>query len=83
MKLVTHTERVSVPKGVTGYVLHMNVEKECNTTDATLAEGQCDEIMLNLVDFARLQMMEPAQLQEWVNNMRRKIRIRFDPGVVK
>lgn len=82
MKLIDETERVLVPKGVTGYVLHMKVVKECGV-DGALAGSQCDAIMLNLTDLARLQMMGPNQIDAWLKMMQTKIRISFDPGVVK
>jgi hypothetical protein len=82
MKLVTHTERVVVPKGTAGYVLHMKVEVEASA-DGALAGHQCDEIMLNLVDLARLDKLSHLEMREWLSKMQTKIRIQFDPRIVK
>ena len=60
----------------------MEVVKECSI-DAALAGHGCDAIMLNLVDLARLQTMSEAQLRLWLGIMQTKIRISFDPNVVK
>lgn len=60
----------------------MEVVKEC-AVDAALAGHGCDAIVLNLVDLARLQLMRPEALQLWLDHMKTKIRISFDPNVVK
>jgi hypothetical protein len=82
MKLVNHTERVVVPRGLTGYTLHMSVVFDCGV-NSSLVGYQCDAIMLNLVDLARLQLMMPNELQEWLRETQARLRIQFDPRIVK
>ena len=59
-----------------------DVVKECSV-DGALAGHQCDEIMLNLVDLARLQKLSHLEMREWLGKMQTKIRIKFDPRIVK
>ena len=42
-----------------------------------------DAIMLNLVDLGRMRSMQPDELQDWMRDMQKSIRISFDPNVVK
>lgn len=76
MKLVDLGDRGSITMQHSYDVVH-----ECGV-DGALAGHQCDAIMLNLVDLARLQMMDPDALRRWVWHMQTKFRISFDPRVV-